>query len=73
MPWGVENTVYEESYGLLDARMSLGSRDGRWEAALYGKNLGDELYRVDVIPFLGDVFARYAPPRSYGLQLTTNF
>lgn len=73
MPWGVENTVYEDSYGLLDARISLGSRDGRWEAAIYGKNLTDELYRVDVIPFLGDVFARYAPPRSYGLQLTTNF
>lgn len=73
MPWGVENTVYEGSYGLLDARLSLGSSDGRWEAALYGKNLSDELYRVDVIPFLGDVFARYAPPRSYGLQLTTSF
>jgi iron complex outermembrane receptor protein len=73
MFWGVENTVFEGSYGLLDARISLGSSDGRWQAALYGKNLTDELYSVDVIPFLGDVFTRYSPPRSYGLQLTTNF
>jgi iron complex outermembrane receptor protein len=73
MPWGVENTIYEDAYGLLNARLGVGSESGRWEVALYGKNLTDELYHVDAIPFLGDVFVRYAPPRSYGVQLVTTF
>src|SRR5690606_1818750 len=53
MPWLVENTVLEDSFGLLDARVALQSLDA-WELALFGKNLTDELYRVDAIPFLGD-------------------
>jgi iron complex outermembrane receptor protein len=73
MPWLVENTVYEESYGLLDARIALGSRNDGWEVALFGKNLTDELYRVDAIPFLGDVFSRFGPPRSYGAQFSKTF
>jgi iron complex outermembrane recepter protein len=73
MPWLVENTVYEESYGQLDARVALGSRNDGWEVALFGKNLTDELYRVDAIPFLGDVFSRFGPPRSYGIQFSKTF
>lgn len=73
MPWGVENTVYEDAYGLLDARIALSPRAGGWEIALYGKNLDDELYRVDTIPFLGDVFSRFGPPRSFGVQATLDF
>jgi iron complex outermembrane recepter protein len=73
MPWLVENTVYEESYGLLDARIALGSRNDGWEVALFGKNLTDELYRVDAIPFLGDVFSRFGAPRSYGVQFSQTF
>ncbi len=73
MPWLVENTVYEQSYGLLDARLALGSRNDGWEVALFGKNLTDELFRVDAIPFLGDVFSRFGPPRSYGVQFSKSF
>ena len=73
MPWLVENTVYEDSYGLLDARVGLGSRSDGLEVALFGKNLTDELYRVDAIPFLGDVFSRFGPSRSYGVQFSKTF
>lgn len=73
MPWLVENTVFEDSYGLLDARVAVESREGGWEAALFAKNLTDELYRVDAIPFLGDVFSRFGAPRSYGIQFTKSF
>jgi iron complex outermembrane receptor protein len=73
MPWLVENTVFEDSYGLLDARVAVESRDSGWEAALFAKNLTDELYRVDAIPFLGDVFSRFGAPRSYGIQFTKSF
>lgn len=73
MPWLVENTVFEDSYGLLDARVALQATDAGWEVALFGKNLTDELYRVDAIPFLGDVFSRFGAPRSYGIQFTRTF
>lgn len=73
MPWLVENTVYEDSYGLLDARVALGAHNEGWEIALFGKNLTDELYRVDAIPFLGDVFSRFGAPRSYGVQFSKSF
>lgn len=73
MPWGVENTVYEDSYGLFDARVGFQPASQRWELALYGRNLSDELYRVDTIPFIGDVFSRFGPPRSYGLQFNVSF
>lgn len=73
MPWLVENTVFEDSYGLLDARVALQAREEQWEVALFGKNLTDELYRLDAIPFLGDVFSRFGAPRSYGVQFTKSF
>lgn len=73
MPWLVENTVFEDSFGLLDARLALQSHEAQWEVALFGKNLTDELYRVDAIPFLGDVFSRFGAPRSYGVQFTKTF
>jgi iron complex outermembrane receptor protein len=70
MPWLVENTVYEGSYGLLDARVALQAREEKWEIALFGRNLMNQLYRLDAIPFLGDVFSRFGAPRSYGVQFT---
>jgi iron complex outermembrane receptor protein len=73
MPWLVENTVFEDSYGLLDARVALQAREAQWEVALFGKNLTNELYRLDAIPFLGDVFSRFGAPRSYGVQFTKSF
>lgn len=73
MPWLVENTVFEDSFGLLDARVAIQAQEGDWEVALFGKNLTDELYRVDAIPFLGDVFSRFGAPRSYGVQFTKTF
>lgn len=73
MPWLVENTVFEDSYELVDARVALQALEARWEVALFAKNLTDELYRVDAIPFLGDVFSRFGAPRSYGVQFTKTF
>jgi iron complex outermembrane receptor protein len=58
---------------LLDARLALQALGGRWEAALFGKNLTDELYRIDAIPFMGDVFSRFGAPRSYSVQFTKTF
>jgi iron complex outermembrane receptor protein len=72
MAWVVENTVAEASYGVVDARLGLTSVRG-WEVAVLGSNLTNRLYRTDVIAFLGDVFSRFGPPRSYRLQVSQTF
>lgn len=60
----------QPSYGLWDASLGLRTVDQRLSVEFWGKNLNDELYRTHVIPFLGDRFAAYGPPRTYGLRLT---
>lgn len=61
----------QEAYGLLGG--SIGVRFGRLTAEVWGKNLTNELYRVSVIPFLGDRFATYGPPRTCGFRVRMNY
>lgn len=61
----------QEGYGLLDA--AAGVRVGRLTAEVWGKNLTDQLYRTNVIPFLGDRFAIFGPPQTYGVRLRFSF
>lgn len=58
-----------ESYGLLDAALGVSFAEGRWELNLWGKNLTDELYATHNIPFLGDRFLTFGPPRTYGVTI----
>lgn len=59
---------------LLDATISLESPDSRWRVALWGKNLTDELVINNTFGLgaLGNLRI-YAPPRTYGLDLTLRF
>tara|TARA_R110002049_G_scaffold213185_1_gene384493 strand:+ start:2022 stop:4508 length:2487 start_codon:yes stop_codon:yes gene_type:complete len=60
---------------ITNARLSFDSSDGRWRAALYGKNLSDKNYAQHIITIqalLGQV-AVFAPPRTYGIHLGYNF
>jgi iron complex outermembrane receptor protein len=41
--------------------------------AVWGKNLTDELYRVNIIPFFGDEVSQFGPPRTYGIDLTLRY
>jgi outer membrane receptor protein involved in Fe transport len=47
--------------------------DGRWRIEAWGKNLSDEVYQVHIIPFLGDRFATYGTPRTYGVTLAVDW
>ena len=59
-----------DAHFLINGRIALTSSNGRWELALWGKNLGHE----DVIlsgfntPILGIVTEVYSPPRTFGLS-----
>jgi outer membrane receptor protein involved in Fe transport len=66
------------SYAKLDARLALGSSDGRWEVALVGRNLTDELYGVWYEPLVAagpntGYFATTARTRQVGLQLQVSY
>lgn len=51
---GDPNTV-QDAYGLIGAQIGVGSADGNWRLALFGKNLADEKFVNNVIgqPVLG--------------------
>jgi iron complex outermembrane receptor protein len=57
-----------ESFALLDARLSYAPGDGNLEFSLWGKNLTDETYPTHIIPFLGNGFSIFGPPRTYGVS-----
>ena len=73
----------QDAYTRIDARISLGSQDGKWVVALVGKNLSDET----IIDFGGDTalagtltqdtgnsyYSFVQRPASIGLQATYNF
>lgn len=73
MFWATDNIAEEPSYGLLDARIGLAPPDSPWEVAIWGKNLDDELYRVNIIPFFGEEVSQFGPPRTWGVDFAWNF
>jgi hypothetical protein len=61
----------QDAYTMYDLRLALGRQDGRWDIALVGKNLTDELISGNtndqpLVP--GNAFASTERPRSYALQ-----
>jgi iron complex outermembrane receptor protein len=66
---------FEDSYSIWNARVSYTSANNGWTAALWGKNLADEEYRLynldlGLIGFIEQVFA---PPTQYGLTVQLNW
>ena len=43
--------------------------EGRWQVEVWGLNLSDELYATHNVPFLGDRFLVFGPPRTYGVSI----
>jgi iron complex outermembrane receptor protein len=66
--------VFIPSYGLLGARATYHAPNGRWEAALYGKNLTDKFYEINGYNING-VLQQADPgmPREYGITLNFKF
>lgn len=73
MPWAPENTTWEQGYGTLDGRITLNTRNKNWSVSAFGKNLTNKLYRTNIIVFFHDEMSSYAPPRTYGLEVSAKF
>ena len=72
----IEQTMFRqlEDYGLLGARIAVGDPDGRWELALWGKNLADENYFVNVTTDdLASWMRLPGEPRNYGLDFRVSW
>ena len=73
MFWATDNIAKEPAYGLIDARIALAPSDAKWSVALYGKNVSNELFRVNIISFFGEEVSQFGAPATYGLDFNWKF
>tara|TARA_B110000003_G_scaffold197411_1_gene196101 strand:+ start:26535 stop:28883 length:2349 start_codon:yes stop_codon:yes gene_type:complete len=71
--WQPANANVEEAYGLLDGRLSYSPPTSAWSVSTWVKNIGDEEYRTNIIPFFGEEVGQYGAPRTYGVDLSISF
>jgi len=60
------------AYGLVSAYASWEAANGV-KIAVYGRNLGDEDYRVHIIKNVGVGFSVFGAPRNYGIAISRSF
>ncbi|HVI33908.1 MAG TPA: TonB-dependent receptor [Phenylobacterium sp.] len=61
---------FQKAYHVWDASLTYEAPSGRWQATLWGKNLGDVAHRLSVVPTAGVLTQLYfAEPRTYGVEL----
>lgn len=73
MQWLPDNLQQEKAYGLLDGRITFAPADADWSFSVWGKNITDELYRTNIVAFLGDEVSTLGAPRTYGITLGYKF
>ena len=62
---------YQKAYSTVDASLTYDEPNGRWKVALWGKNLGETLYRLSAVPSSGYFTQLYfANPRTFGVDVT---
>jgi iron complex outermembrane receptor protein len=64
-----------DSYSVYNARIALFTQEGNWEIALWGRNLGDEVYaeQIFVTDTTGVATTYFGAPRTYGLSFRYDF
>lgn len=75
-PTGPVTIPYDrvKGFGYADARIALGSENGRWEAALFARNLFNNTYVEGYErDFFGTLIEGLGDPRTYGVEATFRF
>lgn len=57
------------AYRLINASIGYAPNGGRWQAILFGRNLGDTQYVTTTASFPGPISGRVGEPRTYGVRL----
>jgi len=65
----------QRGYALLNSHLDWNSADGRWNASLWGRNLGQKFYTTAGIDLSGFGFdyKQWGTPRTYGVTVGTRF
>ncbi len=65
----------QRGYALFNAHLDWASADGRWNASLWGRNLGRKFYTTAGIDLSGFGFdyKQWGTPRTYGVTVGTSF
>jgi len=71
--WTPNNTIMQKPFSVVDASLRIQPPQAAWSLTVWGKNLGDELYAVAAQSFFGDLMNYYAPPKTYGVDLSYQF
>ena len=60
---------------MYNARIAFFTQEGNWEIALWGRNLGDEVYaeQIFVTDTTGVATTYFGAPRTYGLSFRYGF
>lgn len=69
-------SAFQDGYWLANARVVFAAPDGDWSIGLYGKNLGDEVYKTDFQEFssVGGIRTAYfGAPQTVTLQITGRY
>jgi len=68
--------MWQDDFWVWDARAVWESEDGRFTVGVFGRNLGDEVYKTDAQEFSsvgGIQTAYYGAPRTFTVQLTARY
>ena len=68
--------MWQDDFWVYDARLVWESEDGRFTAGLFGRNLGDEVYKTDAQEFSsvgGIQTAYYGAPRTVSFTVTARY
>lgn len=70
-----DSDVRENGYDLFNARITYKPSSERWQFAIFGKNLSDELYHSNGLrsTFSGGSSIWWSRPREWGAELSFNF
>ena len=69
-------SMFQDSYWLYDARAVWETVDGRYSLGVFGRNLGDEVYKTDAQEFsaVGGIrTAYYGAPRTWSINFTARY
>lgn len=62
-----------KGYGLLNSRLAWSSPNGRFEVAIWGKNLTNKSYITAIAPVITQDQLNFNEPRTYGVQFSARF
>ncbi|MBS0613676.1 MAG: TonB-dependent receptor [Proteobacteria bacterium] len=70
-----ESAITQDSYHLLNSRITLHGPDSKWEVGIWGNNLADKFYLTNAVDVQGFGFdyRHRGLPRMYGIDATYRF